>query len=53
MMVTAKRRKNFGPPIPKQNDESCLQEEMSCTQHALFVACQIDFKNKQLFYPLS
>ena len=27
MMVTATLRKNLEPPMPKQNDDSCLQED--------------------------
>ena len=27
MIVTATLRKNLGPPMPKQNDDSCFQED--------------------------
>ena len=27
MMVTVTLRENLGPPMPKQNDDSCLQED--------------------------
>ena len=36
MMVTATLMKNLRPPMPKQNDDSCLRKTKSCSQHALF-----------------
>ena len=36
MMVTAAFRKNLGPPVPKQNDDSCLPKTKNSSQHALF-----------------
>ena len=46
--------KNLGPPMPKRNDNSCLQEnqqsQKTCT---LPMNSQIDVVNKQLVPPLS
>ena len=37
MMVTATLRKNLGSPIPKQNDDSCLQEHQESYSACTFL----------------
>ena len=51
IMLTAALRKNLGPPMPKQNDDSCLLEdqEFYSTNMHFFVSCQIDVENNQDF----
>ena len=52
-MVTATLRTNLGPPTSKQKDDSCLQEDQEPSQNAqIFVSCQADVVNKQLFFNL-
>ena len=42
MIVTATLRKNLGPPIPKQNDDSCLQEDQESYSTCTFL-CPVKF----------
>ena len=52
--VAATLGKNLGPPMPKQSDDSCLQENQeSQTTCTLPMNCQIYVVNKQLVPPLS
>ena len=40
MMVTAPIRKNIGPPMPKHNDNSCLQEDQESYSTCTFL-CRV------------
>ena len=53
IMVTATLRKNLASPMPREKDDSCLQEDQELLATCTFVPCPIDVVNKQLFSPLS
>ena len=36
-MITTTLRKNLGPPMPKQNDDSCLQEDQGSYSTGTFL----------------
>ena len=52
-MVAAALEKNLGPPLPKQSDDSCLQENQEPQTTCPFsMTYQSDVVNKQLVRPL-